>query len=228
MSRPGSGSWRPNVNRVWAAPSTTQADRKELLRILVQDITATAAGDSEIVDVTITWAGGHHSTGQAVRPVARFDQLSYYPALLDRVTGLAAAGRNSRQIADTLNAEGFRPPKRAARFNDGQVRAMITQRGIRPLPKGRPAALAGLPAGEWSVPGLAAELSMPTPTIYTWIYRGWITARRASGTKNWIITASDQEIRELRERKARPPGYYARKRWDTTQPQPDARQGAHS
>jgi DNA invertase Pin-like site-specific DNA recombinase len=217
-----------DLPRVWAAPFTTQADRKELLRILVQDITATAAGDSEIVDVTITWAGGHQSTGQAVRPVARFDQLSYYPALLARVTGLAAAGRNSRQIADTLNAEGFRPPKRAARFNGGQVRAMITQRGIRPLPKGRPAALAGLPAGEWSVPGLATELSMPTPTIYTWIYRGWITARRAPATKNWIITASDQEIRELRERRARPPGYYVRKRWDTPQPQPDARQGAHS
>ena len=127
-----------DLPRVWSAPSTTQADRKELLRILIEDITATVAGDSELVDVTITWAGGHQTAGQAVRPVARLDQLSYYPALLARVTELAAAGRNNRQIADALNAEGFRPPKRTSRFNEGQVGTMIAQRGIRGRPKGGP------------------------------------------------------------------------------------------
>ena len=73
-----------DLPRVWHAPSTTQADRKELLRILIQDITVNVAGNSEIVDVTITWAGGHQTTGRAVRPVGRLDQLSYFPALLAR------------------------------------------------------------------------------------------------------------------------------------------------
>src|SRR5260370_1419744 len=109
-----------DLPRVWNAPSTTQADRKELLRILIQDITVSVAGDSELVDVTITWAGGHQTSGQAVRPVARLDQLSYFPALLDRVTGLARTGRNSRQIAGILNAEGYRPPKRPHRFTAAQ------------------------------------------------------------------------------------------------------------
>ena len=156
-----------------------------------------------------------------MRPVARLDQLSYYPALLARVTELAAAGRNNRQIADALNAEGLRPPKRTSRFNDGQVRTLITQRGIRRQPKGRPAALASLEPGQWSVPGLAAELAMPTATIYNWIYRGWITARHAPGTRNWIITADDQQMRQLRERRARPPGYYARARWAPPEHEPD-------
>jgi len=216
-----------DLPRVWSAPSTTQADRKELLRILIEDITATVAGDSELVDVTITWAGGHQTAGQAVRPVARLDQLSYYPALLARVTELAAAGRNNRQIADALNAEGFRPPKRTSRFNEGQVGTMIAQRGIRGRPKGRPAVLTSLGPGEWPVPGLAAELGMPTVTIYNWIYRGWITARHAPGTRNWIITAGDEQIRQLRERRARPPGYYNRARWAPPQQEhePDEKQG---
>ena len=216
-----------DLPRVWSAPSTTQADRKELLRILIEDITATVAGDSELVDVTITWAGGHQIAGQAVRPVARLDQLSYYPALLARVTELAAAGRNNRQIADALNAEGFRPPKRTSRFNEGQVGTMIAQRGIRGRPKGRPAVLTSLGPGEWPVPGLAAELGMPTVTIYNWIYRGWITARHAPGTRNWIITAGDEQIRQLRERRARPPGYYNRARWASPQQEhePDEKQG---
>jgi hypothetical protein len=215
-----------DLPRVWHAPTTTQADRKELLRILIQDITVNVAGDGETVGVTITWAGGHQTTGQAVRPVGRLDQLSYFPALLARVTELAEAGRNNRQIADTLNAEGFRPPKRTSRFTGGQVRALTTQRGIRRQPKGRPAVLDSLPPGQWSVPGLAAELGMPVPTIYTWIYRGWITARRAPGTKNWIITASEQQMQELRERRTRPPGYYTRARWNPPGQETDDSRGA--
>ncbi len=208
-----------DLPQVWAAPSATQADRKELLRILIQDITVNVAGDSELVDVTITWAGGHQTTGRAVRPVARLDQLSYYPALLARVTELAAAGCTNRQIADVLNAGGFRPPKRTSRFSGQQVRTLISQRGIRGQRKGRPAVLTGLPPGEWSVTGLSAELGMPAASIYNWIYRGWITARHAPGTRNWIITASDEQMRQLRERRARPPGFYTRARW--TQPARD-------
>ena len=216
-----------DLPQVWHAPSTTQADRKELLRILIEDITVNVIGNSELVDVTITWAGGHQTAGQAVRPVARLDQLSYYPALLARVTGLAAAGRNSRQIADVLNAEGYRPPKRTSRFTSGQVRTLISQRGIRSQQKGRPAVLTSLGPGEWSVPSLSAELGMPTASIYNWIYRGWITARHAPGTKNWIITADDHQMRQLRERRARPPGYYARARWapPDQEQEPDEKQG---
>jgi DNA invertase Pin-like site-specific DNA recombinase len=214
-----------DISQVWHASSTTQADRKELLRILIEDITVSVAGDSELVDVTITWAGGHQTTGRAVRPVARLDQLSYFPALLARVTGLAAAGRSNRQIADVLNAEGFRPPKRTSRFSDQQVRTLISQRGIRATAKGRPAVLTSLAPGEWSVTSLSAELGMPTASIYNWIYRGWITARHAPASKNWIITADDEQMRQLRERRARPPGYYTRARWAPPQHQPGKEQG---
>jgi DNA invertase Pin-like site-specific DNA recombinase len=214
-----------DLPRVWDAPSTTQADRKELLRILIEDITVNVVGSSELVDVTITWAGGHQTTGQAVRPVGRLDQLSYFLALLARVTELAGAGRNSRQIADALNAEGFRPPKRTSRFTHQQVRTLISQRGIRAQAKGRPAVLTELAPGDWSVPGLSAELGMPTASIYNWIYRGWITARHAPGSKNWIITADDEQLRQLRERRARPPGYYARARWAQPEHRPNEKQG---
>jgi hypothetical protein len=81
----------------------------------------------------------HQTSGQAVRPVARLDQLSYYPALLARVAGLAAAGRTSRQIAGVLNTEGFRPPKRTSRFTGQQWPAMRT----------RVVKKAGRPADTW-------------------------------------------------------------------------------
>jgi DNA invertase Pin-like site-specific DNA recombinase len=204
---------------VWGAPTTTRADRKELLRILIDDVTVAVDGDSEIVNVDITWAGGHRTSGKAVRPVARFDQLSYFPDLLARVAGLAGQGRNSRQIAETLNTEGYRPPKRTAVFTDQQVRSIIDKHGIRENAGGRPAVLTDLDPGEWSVPGLSAELGMPTASIYNWIYRGWITARRAPGGRNWIILADEEQMRELRERRDRPPGYYTRARWAPPPPE---------
>jgi len=202
-----------DLPRVWGAPTTTRADRKELLRILVEDVTVAVEGNSEIVNVDITWAGGHQTSGSAVRPVGRLDQLSYYPVLLETVTRLAGEGRNSTQIAGTLNAAGYRPPKRTAVFTGQQVRNIIDKHAIRDRAKGRPAVLTSLNPGEWSVPGLSAELGMPTASIYNWIYRGWITACRAPGGRNWIITADEEQLRELRERRNRPPGYYARARW---------------
>ena len=53
-----------DLPQVWHAPSTTQADRKELLRILIQDITVNVAGDSELVDVTITWPAATRPPGR--------------------------------------------------------------------------------------------------------------------------------------------------------------------
>jgi hypothetical protein len=70
---------------LWHAPSTTVTDRKELLRLMIDKITVTVVDDTEQVDVDVTWAGGHGSANRIVRPVARLDQLSYYPALVARV-----------------------------------------------------------------------------------------------------------------------------------------------
>src|SRR3954452_15833203 len=53
---------------LWHAPTTTDADRKELLRVLIEKITVAVVGDSELVEVTITWAGGYETRGRAGRP----------------------------------------------------------------------------------------------------------------------------------------------------------------
>ncbi|WP_322762135.1 IS110 family transposase [Frankia sp. Cr2] len=152
-------------------------------------------GDSETVNVTIVWAGGHQTTGQAARPVARLDQLSYYPQLVARVTELAGRGLSSRQIADQLNTDGLRPPKRTDRFGPGQILTLTRRLGIGiHHPRGTRTALTDLGADRWSVAELAVVLEMPTATIYNWIYRGWIIAERHPDDRSWIIVADDAEI----------------------------------
>ena len=100
-----------DIPAVWDAPTTTTADRTNLIRHLVEQVRIAVAGISEKVGVDIAWVGGHRTQGQVVRPVATLAQLSYYPQLRERARELTGAGMTTAQIAGQLNAEGFRPPK---------------------------------------------------------------------------------------------------------------------
>jgi DNA invertase Pin-like site-specific DNA recombinase len=227
VERDAIGALTGNLSAVWAAPTTTHADRKDLLRILIEQVTATVMGTSELVDVTIRWAGGHETTGRAVRPVARFDQLSYYPQLIAMITDLAGQGLTTPQIADRLNTAGMRPPKRVPQFSAAQIIKLFDQHDIptphrwskptRPDPDG---------AHEWSVARLAAQLRMPTTTIHNWIYRGWVTARKDPATGCWVITADEAELARLREQRGRPAGWSTRRRFLELPepPDPDAQE----
>ena len=61
---------------LWAAATTTVVDRKEILRAVIERIALRVIGESEQVQVDITWAGGHVTRGVVCRPVRRLEQLS--------------------------------------------------------------------------------------------------------------------------------------------------------
>lgn len=50
---------------VWDAPTTTGADRKQLIRHLIEQVGITVLGTSEKVDVEVIWAAGHRTSAQA-------------------------------------------------------------------------------------------------------------------------------------------------------------------
>ncbi len=68
-----------DLPRLWEAPGVTHADRKEVIRAVLDEITVNIRGVSELVDVTLHWAGGHTTTGVVRRPIQYFEYLSYYP-----------------------------------------------------------------------------------------------------------------------------------------------------
>ena len=91
-----------DIPALWAAPTTTVADRKRLLRAVIESVQVTADGATERVHAAITWAGGQQTHADLRRPVARIDQLSYYPALTERITALA--GQGLAGVSDDLDA----------------------------------------------------------------------------------------------------------------------------
>ena len=143
-----------DIPALWAAPTTTVTDRKRLLRAVIESVQVIADGATERVQATVTWAGGHQTYAALSRPVARIDQLSYYPALTQRIRALAGQGLDTTAIVGQLAAEGLRTPRLHDRFHPGEIQQLICRLGLcatRPGP--RPAHRSGQPRARSVVAG---------------------------------------------------------------------------
>jgi hypothetical protein len=193
---------------LWQAPATTAADRQRVLRLLVEEVVVAVQGDSERVEVTIRWAGGDRSRHALVRPVRRYEQLADYGRLLIRIDELRKGGLTLTEVAERLNAEGFRPAKRSPLFN-GAIIARLLAKEKRSGP--RPRALAEgqlLGAHEWLLSDLARHLSMPQATLHRWIRVGWVHARKlATPGGHWVIWADVDELQRLTRLRTCPRGW---------------------
>jgi hypothetical protein len=186
---------------VWAAPTTTPADRQRVIRCLVERVTATVERDTDRVSVSIRWAGGLESACQIRRPVGRYDQLADLPALLARVETLRAEGVPLAAVAERLNRDGFVPPKRAARFTGPMLTRLLWTRRPRAERRPRAMTISELGPGEWWLGDLAKRLGSPIDTLRGWIRRGWVHAwpvSLTSGTR-WVVWADGDELARLAE-----------------------------
>ena len=207
-----------DIPALWAAPTTTVADRKRLLRAVIESVQVTADGATERVHATVTWAGGQQTHADLRRPVARIDQLSYYPALTERIRALAGQGLGNAAIAGQLAAEGFRTPRLHDRFHDGEIQQLIRRLGLRPgLDHDHRTDQGSLGPGQWWLATLAREIGMPVATLFGWLKRGWVSGRQDTRPPyRWIITADSAEVERLRALHQLPAGYHNRRRWTDT------------
>jgi DNA invertase Pin-like site-specific DNA recombinase len=196
---------------VWNAPATTDADRKQLIRHLVERVRITVLGTSEEVDVEVTWAGGHCTAGRVTRPVAALSQLSYFPQLRQRAAELAAAGATAAEIAQSLNAEGLRPPKRAAAFTRSSAGDLLGALGLQHArtPPSRPE----LGEHEWWLRDLAVHLGMSKVTLDAWIRRGWADGYLHPEARLIVVRADPAEVERLRALHQVPRGQHNRRPW---------------
>jgi hypothetical protein len=202
-----------DIPALWRATNTTEKERKEILRQVIERIVIHAEGKSERVWVRIEWAGGTSTESVMIRPVAKFEQLSYYPKLCERVRSLAAQGMTAAAIAARLNEEGYRPPKHRGGFGRQSAQELIHRLGLsrrRLRSEGRE----DLGRHEWWLGELACELGMPEATLYGWLRRGRLRARQQEKVPyRWIVLADGAEIERLKRLCARPVGEYLRRLW---------------
>jgi DNA invertase Pin-like site-specific DNA recombinase len=179
---------------LWQAPGTTTADRKEILRAVVERVVVQGRKDSEYVEATIHWQGGFTSQHELVRPVGCYEQLRDFKSLMERLVQLHSDGQRSLQIAETLNREGFHPPKLGKPFTSAMVRQLLCRQGLGQRRRKQES----LGSSEWWLGDLALELRMRKAKLRAWIVRGWLHARQTPVEGRWIVWADDAERERLR------------------------------
>jgi hypothetical protein len=198
---------------LWHAPTTTPADRQEIIRLLVERVVVALDGPSDRLHVSLTWVGGHTSAHELVRPVLRYEQSADFPRLLARIWELRGEGQSFSRIAERLNAEGFRPIKRCARFHCDLVAGIVRQRSAdrkHPAMGGQArGAREVLRKNEWLVVDLAVALGIAKSTLHAWMRRGWVHYRRLEGYRAPCLCWADaRELRRLRRLYRTPRGWW--------------------
>jgi hypothetical protein len=179
---------------LWHAAQTTPADRKEIVRCLVERVVVCVCQGSEVVGVTIHWKGGFTSEHQAVRPVKLYTQMQGYEQLMEHIVELRRQGCTSAQIAQRLNEEGYRTPKMRGDFHPELIRKLLSRRGLtnEKTYEGQ------LGAHEWWLPDLAREVPVTQQKLSDWARRGWVTARKTPAQGLWVLWADGRELQRLR------------------------------
>lgn len=187
-----------SIPELWSAPTTTPVDRQRLVRLLIERIEVEVQGRSERVTLALTWSGGTISRHEMVRTVRRYEQLSDYPRLLARIEHLRAEGRSMEDVATTLNAEGFHPPKCVERFTGGMASGLLARWYARAGESQGLRVTRALRKGEWLLGDLARHLGMPQATLHHWREAGWLRARKLPVPGGcWAIRATGEERRRL-------------------------------
>jgi DNA invertase Pin-like site-specific DNA recombinase len=194
---------------VWAAATTTPADRQRVARLLLERVVVTVDRASEWVDVVLHWVGGAAQAHTISRPVTRYCQQSDYPRLVARLRELWTGRENSSAIAGRLSAEGFRPPKRTNRFTGEMVRRLTAHLGL--ARRQRHGSTAGLGPDEYRPMGLARRLGISRDTVRRWLRAGWLNLRRDEDGHH-VLWADAGELRRLRELHALPRTWANKKR----------------
>lgn len=194
-----------DIPALWRASSTTAAERQAIIRHLIDRIIVTVQGVSEKVDLQIQWAGGHQTQTLLIRPVARLEQLSYYPELVARVLALRGQGHDTATIAHRLNTEGWRPTHRAQAFNASIVRDVLARQGVRST-RQSPSTGIERQDHEWTLYELAQALTMPQTTLYGWLRKGWLKARCDTHGSHpvWLVHADPTELARLQALRGAP------------------------
>ena len=194
---------------VWAAATTTPADRQRIARSLLERVVVTVDKASERLDVTLHWIGGAVQAHTITRPVARYGQQSDYPRLVARLRELCTGRDSAAAIAERLNAEGFCPPKRTKRFTGEMVRRLTAHLGL--ARRKRHGSTTGLGPDEYRPMGLARRLGINRDTVRRWLRAGWLNLRRDEDGHH-VIWADAGELRRLRELHALPRTWANKKR----------------
>jgi hypothetical protein len=190
-----------DLNRVWAAPSTTDRDKKELLRTLLEEVIIAVQRDEFRAHLTLRWKGGVITELDVHLPRLNPARIRTDEDTVELVRRLAVHYPDGI-IAGILNRQG-RKTVRGERFSANQVGSLRRYRNIA-----RHEPPVQLPQGELVTIARAAQILKVAPsTVHRWLADGIIAGEQLTPGAPWNIRITE----ELRARfvEEAPEGYVA-------------------
>jgi DNA invertase Pin-like site-specific DNA recombinase len=199
-----------DLRQVWSAPTTTHADRKNLLRMLVQQVTLTPIDvPQRMTRIQVLWCTGAVSDFTIPRPRWPTAQTPTEDAL-EMIRTLVAREQTDAEIAEALNRHGL-TNSRGKPWRENAIRWVRYRHGLRhvgpsrtqmPVPNRRA-------DGLYSMRGVAARLDVTEGTVDYWLKQGWLRPIDGSGRGRacWfrLDPATVSRLRKHRRRPARRP-----------------------
>ncbi len=119
-----------NLPAVWQASQTSLAEKRQIVRRLLQRAVVWAPASTQEVTVQLHWAYGTVTEHRVTRPVHAWRHVIGATDLWQRVQEWQTAGWTSQCIAEELNRKGHRTP-RGQPFTAESVRKLIERGGPR-------------------------------------------------------------------------------------------------
>jgi len=113
---------------VWRSPRTSVEEKRQMIRLLVQEVVVWPSASCQELKVHVHWSGGTVTEYPVLRTVRSWEQVADIPAVWERVQVGAAQGWTSQRVAQELNAAGYRTP-RGLPFTAESVRQLRSRRG---------------------------------------------------------------------------------------------------
>lgn len=176
-----------HLPQIWADEATSDAQRKALLRCLVEKVVLDR-GERDVALVRIVWRGGAVSDLEVKMKVNSVAHLARGEEMRDRVLDLARAGMPDDEIAAVLTGEGHRSPNCTEKVLPITVQQIRLGAGIRvTVQRNRWSHDPGL----LSAPELAARLDIPVNWLYVQIrHKRLLIDRQPSGAHLFPNTPS--------------------------------------
>lgn len=175
---------------VWHAPTTTAADRKRLLRLVVQEVTVTVDAATRSAQAVILWQGGATTTHAATCP-PRGWYCTTDAAVVARLRDLAQRLPDHR-IAAELNAAEVRTQTGKA-WTAQRVASIRKQHAIPTACPVEPDATGTRGDGFISSKAAARRLGISFQSVHLWVRQGILAVdQRAPGSVLWVrVTDAD-------------------------------------
>ena len=188
-----------DLRRVWDAPTTTDRDRKELLRTLLEEVCIRIQAEPPQADLTLRWRGGALTDLEVNLRRYRIAPIRTEEGTIELIRRLAVHYPDAT-IAGILNRQG-RKTARGERFTANRVGNL---RRYRQIPRHQPTE--DPQEGELvTVQGAADILGVAPSTVHRWLADGFIAGEQITPGAPWRIRMTD----ELRNRfvEEAPDGY---------------------